>query len=133
MEGSPYQVPVEPEKSGYSGFAPLEAMEPIFRRRWWVRFLGIVLIVVGGVYTLTIFGALFGIPVLMCGVFLFQAGKHFDAAYAGDYYRIREGFEKLTLAIIVAAILFSILAVFMILYVMLIVSMIGLTIFGSSF
>ncbi len=59
MEGSPYQVPVEPEKSGYSGFAPLEAMEPIFRRRWWVRFLGIVLIVVGGVYTLTIFGALF--------------------------------------------------------------------------
>ncbi len=133
MEGSPYQIPAEPEKFGNLSFAPPEVLEPVFRRRWWIRFLGIVLIIIGGVYTLTIFGALFGIPLLVCGVFLYQAGKHFDAAYAGDYYRIREGFEKLTLAIVVAAILFSILAVFMILYLMLIVSMIGLSIFGASF
>lgn len=131
LDQSPYQAPIEPAK--YTGPATFdfELVAPLMARKGWLRWLGILLMIFGGLYTLTIVGALFGVPILFCGIYLFQSAAHFDAAAMGEVYRIREGLDRLTLSAIIATIVFAILAMIMVLYFMAIIMMLGLGIAGS--
>ena len=91
-----------------------------------MRVLGISLLVLGGLYSLTIIGAIFGGPLIFAGLYLVQAAGHFEGGYSGNTARFYEGADKLSLAIQLGGIMVIIMAVFMILYFAFIFLIIGI-------
>ena len=112
---SPYQTPAEPSKM-YGGDNASGLFEPLYRKRIWMRILGIALILLGGLYCLTIVGAIFGIPMIFAGIFMNQAAGHIEAGFMGNPARLYEGSQKLASALQVGGIIILIISVIMILY-----------------
>ncbi len=56
---------------------------PLFQAKGWIRFLGVMMIVVGAIYAITIIGLLFAWLPIWLGVLLFQASSRIEHAYEG--------------------------------------------------
>lgn len=125
MMDSPYQTPAEPAKP-FSDGNSAALFEPFYRRRMWMRVLGVPLIIVGALYSITIIGAIVGIPMIFAGLYLVQAAGHFEGGYGGNTARFYEGADKLSLAVQLGGIVVIIMAVFMVLYLAFIFLLIGI-------
>lgn len=122
---SPYQTPAEPAKP-YSENNSAALFEPLYRRRVWMKILGIAMIIIGALYSLTIIGAIVGIPMIFAGLYLVQAAGHLEGGFAGDPTGFYEGANKLSLAVQLGGIMIIIMTVFMILYFAFIFLIIGI-------
>ena len=130
MSESPYQPPVKTENYfGNASGDAFQVLQPLYEKRVWIRIAGICMMLIGGIYTITIIGAIFGAPALVIGLFFYQAAGHFEAGFNGEVGRLREGSQKLSLALLILGILSLIFAVIMVLYVFFIVFAIGLGVF----
>ena len=56
---------------------------PLYQARGWIRFLGVMMIIVGALYAVTIIGLLFAWLPIWLGVLLFQASSRIEYAYEG--------------------------------------------------
>ncbi len=56
---------------------------PLYQAKGWIRFLGVMMIVVGALYAITIIGLLFAWLPIWLGVLLFQASSRIEHAYEG--------------------------------------------------
>ena len=128
MSESPYQSPISPEKTQLSDYGNndlLAYFEPLYRRRIWAKITGVVFMIVGGLYTLTIIGAIAGVPIFLIGYNFFQASDHLEHGFAGQQGRLREASERISLGIMIFGILVLIWVIFMILYLLFVFLMIG--------
>lgn len=116
MSDFPYQPPVEPSKFTGDANAAAALFEPLYRRRLWMRIIGIVLIVLGALYCITIIGALVGIPFIFMGLYLHQAAGHFENGFRGYTDQLHEGADKLARSLQIAGVLTLIGIVLMVLY-----------------
>lgn len=131
MSDSPYQPPVEPGKfTGDANFAAA-LFEPLYRRRLWMRIIGVVLIVLGVLYCITILGAIVGVPFIFMGLYLYQAAGHLEGGFQGYAEQLHEGADKLARALQIGGILIAIWAVLMVLYVAFVVVALSVGVFSS--
>ena len=56
---------------------------PLYQAKGWIRFLGVMMIIVGALYAVTIIGLLFAWLPIWLGVLLFQASSRIEYAYEG--------------------------------------------------
>lgn len=128
---SPYQSPTQPAKH-YGDNSVAQLFEPLYRRRVWMRIIGVLAILGGAFYTITIIGALVGVPMIFAGVYLMQAAGHFEHGLQGNPARLYEGVDRLSLAIQIAGIIALIGLVFTILYFIFIFAVVGLGVFSAA-
>lgn len=128
---SPYQSPTQPAKH-YGDNSAVQLLEPLYRRRVWLRIIGVLAILGGAFYTITIIGALVGVPMIFAGVYLMQAAGHFENGLQGNPARLYEGVDRLSLAIQIAGIIALIGLVFTILYFIFIFAVVGLGVFSAA-
>lgn len=128
MSDSPYQSPVDPTKNVLDDYGHndlLAYFEPLYQRRIWAKIIGVVFILGGGLYTITIIGALVGVPLILVGYNLFQAADHLQHGFQGQVGRLQEASRRLSIALLIGGILTLICLIFMILYFLLIFFLIG--------
>lgn len=126
MSDYPYQPPTEPAKFTGDANAAAALFEPLYRRRLWMRVVGVVVIVLGALYCLSIIGAIVGIPFIFMGVYQYQAAGHFENGFQGYTEQLHEGADKLARSLQIAGILAIIWIVIMSLYVLFFIVMIAL-------
>lgn len=133
MSDLPYQPPVEPSKFSGDADAAAALFEPLYRRRVWLRVVGVVLIMLGAMYCITIFGAIFGVPLIIMGLYLYQAAGHFESGFQGYTQQLHEGADRLARSIQIAGILAVILVAITVLYfaVLFVVLAVGLATSGG--
>lgn len=128
---SPYQPPSQPAKPfGDTNFAGL--FEPLYRRRVWMRIIGVFAILGGALYTITIIGAIFGVPMIFAGLYLMQAASHLEQGIGGNPASLYESANKLSLAIQIAGIFVLISLVMTILYFLFIFVVVGIGAFSAA-
>lgn len=132
MSDLPYQPPVEPSKFAGDANAAAALFEPLYRRRTWMRIVGIVLVVFGAIYCISIIGAIFGIPMIIMGLYLHQAAGHFESGFRGYAEQLHEGADKLARTIQIAGILTLVGVVLMVLYFAVLFVVLAIGIVGSA-
>ena len=60
-----------------------QAFHPLYERKGMISLIGILCILGGALYCLTIIGAVIGVPVIIMGLALTTASKNLDAGVAG--------------------------------------------------
>jgi hypothetical protein len=131
-EGSPYQSPVEPGKQFIdSQLDPRSLFEPLYQRRIWPRILGIILILLGVLYSLLIIGAVIGVPLAFAGYYLFQSASLIEQGFQGHVGALREASNKLSLSLMIAGIMILVWAAFMVLYFLFVFFVLGVSIFAQ--
>lgn len=118
MSYSPYQSPVEPTQTDQQSQIQFvfDAFAPLYQRRGWMKLIGIVLMVLGAIYCITIIGVIVGLPFILMGLFMFQSAGHLDNAYAGQIGLFRESMAKLSQAVLIMGILVLIWLILMVIY-----------------
>lgn len=82
-----------------------------------MRFVGVFAIVIGGLYTVTIIGAIMGVPLIFIGIRLREATENFDMySRTDDKVMLERAFEKQQRAFYIQKILIIVYIVFMALY-----------------
>lgn len=132
MSDLPYQPPVEPSKFTGDANAAAALFEPLYRRRVWMKIIGVVLIVSGALYCITIIGAIVGVPVILMGLYLYQAAGHLENGFRGYADQLHEGADKLARSLQIAGILVVVWVVLMVLYFALIFLLLGVGIINSG-
>ena len=75
---------------------------PLYQAKGWMRFLGVIMIVVGALYAITIIGLLFAWLPIWLGVLLFQASSRIEYAYqGGGAVSFMESLQKLKIYFII--------------------------------
>ncbi len=87
MSNNPYNSPAPVYHSNATGYAPkpislgpLEIVWPLVEARKWLKFLGWMNIILGGIYCLTIIGIIFGWVPIWIGISLKGAGDKLEVA-----------------------------------------------------
>ena len=128
---SPYQPPSQPAKSfGDNNLAGL--FEPLYRRRVWMRIIGVLAILGGALYTLSIIGAIFGVPMIFVGIYLMQAASQLEQGMSGNPASLYESANKLSLVFQIVGILALISLVITILYILFIFVVLGIGAFSAA-
>lgn len=132
FEGSPYQSPIEPAKQAAGDFTDVRSLfHPLYRRRIWARIIGIVFMLVGILYSLTIIGALVGVPLAFAGYYLIQSASMLEQGFAGQLGALQEAANKLSQAMMLIGILILIWVTFMVLYFLFIFFVLGVSFLAS--
>lgn len=75
-----------------------EVTAPVYQARGWMKFLGILLIIGGILYAITIVGIIIAWLPIWMGVVLFQAGSSSEQAYfSGDKFSLLKSLNQLKL------------------------------------
>lgn len=82
----PYQVPDKSfiANQGYGGYAPPSVCQPLAEKAFWMQLMGWVFLVQGILTSLSIIGAIFGVPVAMMGYHLKEAGNKYKRGVPAD-------------------------------------------------
>jgi hypothetical protein len=127
MEPNPYSSPFA--ASGATGPqatpANLNVVLPLYRVKGWLKFLGILNIIAGAFYCITIIGAIIGWLPLWIGVLLYKAAQALQGGVeSGDTNQATEGTQKLSTVIVIMGVLAAINVAIILLYFVFIVVMI---------
>ncbi len=99
-------------------------VEPLCRRAGWIKFFGVLLLVVGVLYCLTIVGIIFGWLPIWIGVLLLKSSTNLrDGYFEQDRVKIWEGMRALGTVILIYGIMTIISFVFSMLYFVFIIMM----------
>jgi len=105
---------------------------PIYQARGWMKLLGILSIISGAFYALTIIGIVIAWLPIWMGVILYQAGSASEQAYFnGDKYSFLKSMNQLKLYFTISGILALIGIITM--FIVLIVVLVGGFAFGEYF
>lgn len=75
-----------------------EVTAPVYQARGWMKFIGVLLIIGGIIYALTIVGIIIAWLPIWMGVILFQAGSSSEQAYFnGDKFSLIKSLNQLKL------------------------------------
>jgi hypothetical protein len=121
MSDNPYSSPAStfdsPFSQGFSAGLDFGSVAPLCYAAGWLKFLGIVNIVAGVIYCLTIIGLVIGWLPIWLGVLLNRASDSLRAGYEGqDGQRIHIGMDSLALAVKIVGVLAIIGLAFNVLY-----------------
>ncbi|MCK4569508.1 MAG: hypothetical protein KAT76_04405 [Bacteroidales bacterium] len=98
-----------------------EVSIPIYQARGWMKFLGVLMIIGGVFYALTIVGIIIAWLPIWMGVILYKAGSSSEQAYFnGDKYSLLKSLSQLKLYFTIMGIMTLIGIVIMIILVILI-------------
>ena len=116
MSDNPYTSPKEPSGSPFSGkhtALSFDDLAPLCNASSWLKLLGVVNIVIGVIYCITIIGLIIGWLPLWIGITLNRASNSLKAGYEqSNCHEIREGMSSL-------ALVFKIIGVIVIIYLVL--------------
>jgi hypothetical protein len=115
---SPMGTPGSPiSKPGFEGGLALNTVEPLVQVAGWLKFLGILNIIAGVIYCLTIVGIIFGWLPIWIGVTLNKASNSLQTGYANrSQLVLRNGMESLALVVKIFGVLAVIGLVINVLY-----------------
>ena len=95
-----------------------EVSTPVFQARGWMKFIGILMIIIGVLYALTLVGIIIAWLPIWMGVVLYQAGSSTEQAYfSGDKFSLIKSLSQLKLYFTIMGIMtligivFSVIAV----------------------
>lgn len=89
-----------------TGSAVKDICLPLFNAKFWMKLMGVVMIIYGVLIALSIIGLLIAWLPIWIGVLLFQAANGIDAGYVqGDQEAAIRGMEKLKLYFIINGVL----------------------------
>jgi hypothetical protein len=95
-----------------------EVSTPVFQARGWMKFIGVLMIIVGVLYALTLVGIIIAWLPIWMGVVLYQAGSSTEQAYFnGDKFSLIKSLSQLKLYFTIMGIMtligivFSVIAV----------------------
>ncbi len=109
-----------------------EVSIPVYQARGWMKLIGILMIIAGVFYALTIVGIIIAWLPIWMGVVLFQAGSSSEQAYFnGDKYSLLTSLNKLKLYFTIMGIMTLISIVLMV--IMIIAVLAGGLAFGDYF
>lgn len=109
-----------------------EVSIPVYQARGWMKLIGILMIIVGVFYALTIVGIIIAWLPIWMGVVLYQAGSSSEQAYFnGDKYSLLTSLNKLKLYFTIMGIMT--LITIALLVIMLIAVLAGGLAFGDYF
>ncbi len=109
-----------------------EVSIPVYQARGWMKLIGILMIIAGVFYALTIVGIIIAWLPIWMGVVLYQAGSSSEQAYFnGDKYSLLTSLNKLKLYFTIMGIMTLISIVLMV--IMLIAVLAGGLAFGDYF
>lgn len=75
-----------------------EVTAPVYQARGWMKFIGVLLIIGGIIYALTIVGIIIAWLPIWMGVILFQAGSSSEQAYFnGDKFSLLKSLNQIKL------------------------------------
>jgi hypothetical protein len=75
-----------------------EVSMPLYQAKGWMKFLGIMMIIAGALYAITIIGLIFAWLPIWMGIILYQAGSSSEQAYYdGDKYSLIKSLTQLKL------------------------------------
>lgn len=101
-----------------------QVSEPMYHAKGWLKFFGILSIIGGVLYCLTIVGAVVGWIPIWIGVLLLKTAGGLESGFASGRTRdIREGFDKLRLAFKIYGILTIIGFGLMVLYFVVVIGL----------
>lgn len=107
-----------------------ELSAPVFQARGWMKLIGILSIISGVLYALTIIGIIFAWLPIWMGVILYQAGSSSEQAYFnGDKYSFLKSMNQLKLYFTITGIITLIGIIFM--FILVIVFVAGGLAFGE--
>lgn len=122
MSDNPYQQPAATAAPPIAGSETAQVVAPLYERRGWIKLLGVLSIIYGAFSCLSIFGAIWGIPLIFAGVNMFQAASAYDEGFPHHSGQLREASQKLATAFLIqgiVALIFLILGVLYILFIIL--------------
>lgn len=128
MSQNPYQQPMAASFTNYS-VAPMKPagdhvaiMQPLIDARRWLKFLGWMNIILGGLYCLTIVGIIFGWVPIWMGILLKSAGERLEiTATNGDPSAAHYACRDLKTMFTIVGVLAIIWLVFTLLYILMVV------------
>jgi hypothetical protein len=119
VESNPYSSPFAAAGAPSSQVSPpsLDAVMPLYRVRGWLKFLGILNIIAGSLYCITIIGAIIGWLPLWIGILLHKAAQSLQGGVeSGNAYQAAEGTQKLATVILIMGVLAAINVAIIVLY-----------------
>lgn len=125
---NPYNAPQAPAmpmgdvSPAAAGDALTHVMTPIVEAKGWMKLMGIMSIIAGALYCLTIIGAIIGWLPIWMGILLNQAS---DRLGRGDVTGYREAMEKMKTWFVISGVLTIIGIVIMALYFLVIIGMLA--------
>jgi hypothetical protein len=109
-----------------------EVSAPVFHARGWMKLIGVLSIIVGVLYALTLIGIIFAWLPIWMGVILYQAGSSSEEAYYnGDKYSFLKSMTQLKLYFTIMGITMLIGIILMV--IMMIVFLAGGLVFSEYF
>lgn len=114
MSSQPYAPPGPPSTAS---FDLATVFQPLAERAGWLKFIGVWMIIVGVMYSLSIIGAIVGVPVIIAGVNLMQAGGLLKTAY-NNAGQMREACSKMSTSALIMGILLAISLGLMVMYLL---------------
>jgi hypothetical protein len=109
-----------------------EVSAPVFQARGWMKLIGVLSIIVGVLYALTLIGIIFAWLPIWMGVILYQAGSSSEEAYYnGDKYSFLKSMTQLKLYFTIMGITMLIGIILMV--IMMIVFLAGGLVFSEYF
>ncbi len=109
-----------------------EVSAPVFQARGWMKLIGVLSIIVGVLYALTLIGIIFAWLPIWMGVILYQAGSSSEEAYYnGDKYSFLKSMTQLKLYFTIMGI--TMLICIILTVIMMIVFLAGGLVFSEYF
>lgn len=139
MEKNPYSSPEQSSPFGTNvaaapGVLPMDVIMPLYNAKGWMKLIGIVNIVFGVLYCITIVGAVVGWLPLWIGVLLTKASGHLETGVASSSsHEIGQATSKLGTLFTIFGVLTLIQLIIICLYfVAIIVMVIGAIVAGTA-
>lgn len=124
MSNQPYASPAPTHASGYD-LATI--FQPLADKSGWMKFIGIWMVIVGVLYSLSIIGAIIGVPIIIAGLNLAQGAGMLKGAYANDAGQLREACQKISTSAFIMGILLAIGVAMMVLYLLVVIGLVILS------
>ena len=126
MSENPYTSPQEPSGSPFSGkdtALSFDDLAPLCNASSWLKLLGVVNIIIGVLYCITIIGLIIGWLPLWIGIALNRASNSLKAGYEqSNRHHIREGMSSLALVFKIIGVIVIIYLVLLALYFLVIIA-----------
>ena len=120
MSENPYTSPQEPPDSPFSGkdtALSFDDLAPLCNASGWLKLLGVVNIIIGVIYCITIIGLIIGWLPLWIGITLNRASNSLKAGYEqSNRHEIRRGMSSLALVCKIIGVIVIIYLVLLALY-----------------
>ncbi len=111
-----------------------DVVNPLFEAKGWIKFLGIIMIVLGVIYCLTIIGAIIGWLPIWIGILMVSSANKINEGYLNQHlFLLRDGLEKLKTMFVIIGIVTLIGLVLNVLFIVMYIVIIIAAIAGGGF